>query len=201
MKERLRQVLFRRRKRRIVNPNLKLSAVLVPIYDKHGEFHLLFTKRTQTVKSHKGEISFPGGAYEEEDGTYGTLVNTALRECTEEIGVAARDVEVLGELDDFQTTVSGYIISPFVGLIPWPYQFTVNPLEIDELIEIPIASLLDMTLPHEETLVMEDSTITSFYYHHQGSIIWGATARILKQFLDVFIEATQADDWESEDYI
>ena len=117
MKQRLKQVLSRRHKRRIVDPSLVRAAVLVPIYEKQGQYHLLFTKRTREVKEHKGQISFPGGAYQEEDKT---LANTALRECAEEIGLMAGDVEMLGELDDFVTQVSSYIISPFVAVIPLP---------------------------------------------------------------------------------
>ena len=131
MKQRLRQALSQRHKQHIVNANLVRSAVIIPIYDKQGQYYILFTKRTQEVKDHKGQISFPGGAYQEEDGT---LVNTALRECAEEIGLMPGDVEILGELDDFVTQVSNYIISPFVGLIPWPYQFKMNEEEIEEIL-------------------------------------------------------------------
>ena len=83
MKQRLRQALSQRHKRHIVNDSLVRSAVIIPIYHKQGQYHILFTKRTQEVKDHKGQISFPGGAYQEEDES---LVNTALRESAEEIG-------------------------------------------------------------------------------------------------------------------
>jgi len=89
----LKQALSRRRKRHIVDGSRLQSAVLVPIFQKQGQYHVLLTQRTDKVKEHKGEISFPGGACEEADGT---LVNTALRESAEEIGLAAEAVEVLG---------------------------------------------------------------------------------------------------------
>ncbi|MFC1941066.1 NUDIX hydrolase [Chloroflexota bacterium] len=98
MLKKLKQAFSQRQKARLVDAHRVPSAVLVPIYYKQGEYHLLFTKRTEEVKDHKGQISFPGGAYEERDRT---LVNTALRECTEEIGLATEAVEILGELDDF----------------------------------------------------------------------------------------------------
>ena len=120
MEQRLRQALSERQKRHITDASRVLSAVLLPVYQKQGQYHILFTQRTDNVRDHKGQISFPGGAYEEEDGT---LINTALREASEEIGLSPGDVEVLGELDDMATIGSGYIISPFVGAIPWPYQF------------------------------------------------------------------------------
>ncbi len=183
MKQRLREALSQRQKRHIVNANLARSAVLLPIYWREGQYYILFTKRTERVKNHKGQISFPGGAYHEEDGT---LINTALRETAEEIGLMADDVEILGELDDTSTRVSNYIISPFVGVIPWPYQFQVNGEEIEELIEVPISALLDKDCMHQETDIVHGETTNLYFYHYQGRVIWGATARILNQFLDIF---------------
>ena len=182
MKQRLRQALSQRQKRNIVNTRLALSAVLVPIFYKQGQYYILFTKRTQTVKEHKGQISFPGGAYQEGDGT---LINAALRECVEEIGLPAHQVEVLGELDDTATT-SGYIISPFVAFIPWPYQFKVNGEEAEEIIEVPISGLLDKNCLRRETEIINGQTVSSYFYHYQQMVIWGATGRILNQFLDIF---------------
>ena len=189
MRQRLRQALSQRQKQHIVNSNLVRSAVLLPIYYKQGQYYLLFTKRTQEVKDHKSQISFPGGAYQQEDGT---LLNTALRECAEEIGLMAGDVEILGELDDFAVQVSNYIISPFVAIIPWPYQFKVNSIEIEEIIEVPISALLNIGRLRLETRIIDDEEVTSFFYHYQGRVIWGATARILNQFLDIFAQAGEA---------
>ena len=188
MQQRIKQILSRRHKRRIVDPGLVRSAVLVPIYDKQGEYHILFIKRTQKVKEHKGQISFPGGAYDDKDDT---LLNTALRECAEEIGLMAGDVKVLGELDDVVTQGSGYIISPFVAVIPWPYQFKANRVEIEEIIEVPISVLLDIRPSQQETKVMDGETVTSFFYHYEDRVIWGATARMLNQFLDIFARAME----------
>jgi len=189
MKERLRRALSRRRKRRIVDAELVPSAVLVPIYYHRGEYHLLFTKRTRQVKEHKGQVSFPGGAYQDGDGK---LVNTALRECAEEIGLGAGDVEVLGELDDFATQASNYVIAPFVAIIPWPYEFHLNEIETEALIEVPVSALLDMERPRQETRLINGETVTSFFYDYRGTVIWGATARILNQFLDIFARARKA---------
>jgi len=137
------------------------------------------------VKEHKSEISFPGGAHQDGDRT---LVDTALRECTEEIGLMADRVEVLGELDDTITTTSSYIISPFVAIIPWPYPFKVDQWETEEIIEIPISALLDKDCLRQETEIVDGKAVTSYFYHYQGRIIWGATARILNQFLDIFAQ-------------
>ncbi len=175
--------MSRRQKHHIVDAGRVLAAVLLPIYFKQGEYYLLFTKRTQKVKEHKGQISFPGGAQEGGEA----LVNAALRECTEEIGLMAEEIEVLGELDDTITETSNYIISPFVSLIPWPYQFKVNEEEIEELIEVPISALLDRSCQRQETEIVEGEAVISYFYHYRGRVIWGATARILKQFLDIFV--------------
>ena len=183
MKQRLKQALSQRRKRHIVDASLVPSAILLPIYCKQGQYYLLFTKRTEWVKEHKGQISFPGGVYQEGDRT---LIDTALRECAEEIGLVADKVEVLGELDDTATETSRYVISPFVALIPWPYHFTMNREEIEELIEIPMSALLDNGCWRHETEIADGEVVTRYIYHYQERVIWGATAKILGQFLDIF---------------
>ena len=185
MKERLKQALSQRQKHRIVDPSRVQSAVLVPIYYREGEYYLLFTKRTEKVRDHKGQISFPGGAYEEQDAT---LLDTALRESYEEIGLAAEAVEVLGEMDDMPTQFTDYIISPFVAAIPWPYQLRVDPIEVKEIIEVPISALLDKDCLRQETDPLNDGRITGSFYYCNNRIIWGATARILNQFLDIWTE-------------
>ena len=185
MQQRLKQALSQRQKHRIVDASRVLSAVLIPIFYKEGEYCILFTKRTERVKDHKGQMSFPGGAYEEQDGT---LLNTALRECAEEIGLAAEAVEVLGELDDMPTMTTDYLISPFVAVIPWPYQLKVDPTEVEEIIEVPISALLDKDCLRQETEPLNDGTIIGYFYYYNDRIIWGATARILNQFLDVWAQ-------------
>jgi 8-oxo-dGTP pyrophosphatase MutT (NUDIX family) len=186
VKENLRQLLAQRQKRRIVDADRLPSAVLLPLYHKQGQCHILFIKRTETVKEHKGQISFPGGTCEESDRT---PLDTALRECTEEIGLHAEDAEVLGELDDEVTTTSNYIVSPFVAVIPWPYQFKVNEAEVEEIIEVPISALRDKNCLHLDAEILNGEVVDSYAYHYQGRIIWGATARILNRFLDIFAQA------------
>ena len=188
MKENLRQLLAQRQKQYIVDDGRVPSAVLVPLYKKDGQYHILFIKRTETVKEHKGQISFPGGTREEEDGT---LLDTALREYAEETGLRAEDVEVLGELDDEVTATSNYIVSPFVAVIPRPYKFEVSEEEVDEIIEVPIPALLDKTCLRRDTEILDGKVVESYVYHYQGRVIWGATARILNRLLDIFTRAMQ----------
>jgi 8-oxo-dGTP pyrophosphatase MutT (NUDIX family) len=181
-KEKIRQTLSRRERMVIQNPQLTPAAVLLPLYQKEGNCHLLFTKRTEGVAYHKGQICFPGGSSQKEDG--GVEV-TALRESFEELGIDAEDVEILGALDDEVTLTTNFVISPIVGSIPYPYQFKINPTEIDEIIEIPIAVLLNKDNFREEINSDKDIPSPSYFYEYQGHLIWGATARILKDFLDL----------------
>ncbi len=186
MKGKLRRLLEQRKKRYITDTSRVPSAVLIPLYESDGQHHIVFIKRTETVKEHKGQISFPGGTCEDVDNT---LLETALRECCEEIGLNSDAIEVLGELDDEITTTSNYIVTPFIGMIPWPYRFVINPIEVDEIIEVPVAALLDDGCLQPGTEILNGKVVASYAYHYQGQIIWGATARILNRFLDIFIEA------------
>lgn len=186
VKERLKQMLNRREKLSIVDKGRVSSAVLLPIYNWQGQYHIVFIKRTETVKEHKGQISFPGGTCEGGDRT---PLDTALRESSEEIGLRIEDVEILGELDDELTTISNYIVSPFVAMIPWPYQFQINKREVDELIQVPISALLDKDCLQPDTEVLNGKVVESYAYHYRGNVIWGATARILNQFLDIYLQA------------
>ena len=179
----LRNALKEHRIQRINDSKMKKSAVLVSFYFKMGQYHLLFIQRTELVKDHKGQISFPGGAYEKEDRV---LLNTALREAREEIGLVPEDVEVLGELDDITTTTSNYIISPFVGVIPYPYNFKLDKWETEELIEIPITALLAKGCFSEGIIIQNEEEINTYIFKYRDRNIWGATATILKQFLEIF---------------
>jgi 8-oxo-dGTP pyrophosphatase MutT (NUDIX family) len=188
VKERLRQLLNHRDKLHIVDNARVSSAVLLPLYERQGQYHIVFIKRTETVKEHKGQISFPGGTCEETDSTH---LETALRESHEEIGLRLEDIDVLGELDDEVTTTSNYIVSPFVGMIPWPYQFQINKYEVNEIIEVPIQALLNKDCRRQDTEILNGQVVDSYIYHYQDRVIWGATARILNRFLDIYMQAIQ----------
>jgi 8-oxo-dGTP pyrophosphatase MutT (NUDIX family) len=131
---------------------------------------------------HKGQVCFPGGGCEEQDKS---LLDTALRETFEEIGVRPQDVEILGQLDNMGTVSSSFLITPFVGLIPYPYEFVVNLAEIEEVVEVPISALLDKDNYREEFQIHQGKNHLVCFYQYQGKVIWGATARILKQFLEL----------------
>ncbi len=174
-------ILNRRERKVIEHPSFPRAAVLLPLYEKDGGCHLLFTKRTYQVKHHKGEISFPGGMFDKEDAD---LERTALREASEEIGLEERDAQILGALDDI-VTVTEFIVTPFVGVVPYPYPFKLSPVEIAELIEVPLATLLDPSCFGEKEIIQNDRKRMVEAYQYKDHNIWGATARILKQFLDL----------------
>jgi 8-oxo-dGTP pyrophosphatase MutT (NUDIX family) len=177
----IRENLSRRERKIITHPSLTHAAVLVPLFNKEGNCHLLLTKRTDQVKYHKGEISFPGGMVDEDDLD---LENTALREAFEEIGLKESDVQIIGVLDDI-ITVTEFVVTPFVGLFPYPYPFKTSPVEIAELIEVPLSFLLtEENFNEREITTMGQRDIVSAYQYGEHTI-WGATARILKQFLDI----------------
>ena len=162
------------------------AAVLIPLFQANGEYRILFTKRTNRVEAHKGQISFPGGGVDEGDASE---EETALREAEEEIGLSREDVEVLGRTDDALTVVSNYIVHPFVGLIPHPYEFKINPREVDRILEVPFSVFLpqpggDKILPVQ----YEGGVFEGLAYTHGGDVIWGATARIMKNFMLILAE-------------
>jgi 8-oxo-dGTP pyrophosphatase MutT (NUDIX family) len=180
--EQLARTLADRPLKLISDTTRKPSAVLIPVYRKDGKYHILFIQRTGNVTVHKHQISFPGGRNEATDAS---LQETALREAEEEVGIHREDVRIIGRLDDFSTAGSHYVISPFVGLIPYPYTFKIDEFEAVEIIDIEIGDLMDATCRKEGTTVVDDKTIAAYFYQHGNRVIWGATARILKQFLDI----------------
>src|SRR2546425_5970576 len=140
--ERLRQVLERRVRRSIESaPPLVRAGVLIPMVTRDNGINLLFTRRTDTVLTHKGQISFPGGQREDSDGE---TLETALRESYEEIGLEPSRVTVLGELDDVFTAVSSFVITPVVGLVEGGIDdLVLAPDEVKSLLVVPVGQLLD----------------------------------------------------------
>ena len=179
--EELASILEKREQKRIKDPSYTHAAVLIPLYKKERECHILFTKRTQQVKHHKGQISFPGGVFDEGDGDFS---KTALREAREEIGLNENDARIIGALDDI-VTVTGFIVTPFVGLIPYPYPFQLSEIEIEELIEVPLSSLLDKQCFGERWIDDEGQKRLVYNYQYGEHAIWGATALMLKQLLEL----------------
>jgi 8-oxo-dGTP pyrophosphatase MutT (NUDIX family) len=182
MEAELKQILARRQKIHISDSQRVPAAVLITVYKKDGHYHIVFIKRTNEVKTHKGQIAFPGGMRDKEDGS---LLDTAIREAREEIGLRRENISVIGELDDEITTTSNFIVTPFIAAIPWPYKFTPNKAEVDRIISVPIPALLDKSCLKPETETLNGENIQSFAYYYNGTRIWGATARILNKLLGI----------------
>jgi len=179
----IRDALATYQPRRIVRDGLPRAAVLVPLYEKAGDFHILLQVRTELVEHHKGQISFPGGA---EDPGDSDLLMTALRESEEEIGLQREDVEVLGQLDDI-VTISDFVVSSYVGRIirPAPYPFAPSGFEVAELLEVPVPHLLGPDALNAGPAPWRERLVPPPSYSFERHLIWGATARVLRQFLDI----------------
>ena len=175
------------RARRVVPPGpLIRAAVLVPIIDR-GEPYLVFAKRTDRVAHHKGQIAFPGGTLSAHDVSD---LDAALRECDEEVGLSRAAVEVLGALDDSETVATQFVITPFVGLVREPVTWRPDGQEIEKVIEVPYAALTDARNVRVEHWERDGITRPVYFFDWQGETIWGATARILKHYLELVTTAT-----------
>ena len=183
MKEALKQALAAYSPQGIgADPGVAGAGVLVLIHAHPDGPNIVFQKRTESVRDHKGQISFPGGGTDPEDVD---ALATALRETHEEIGVLPADIEVLGQLDDM-VTVSNFRVTPFVGWLGrYPYEWRFSEAEVAYLLEVPLAHLLEpSTLVPDRRLVNGREYVFSSY-QWRDDLIWGATARMLTNFLDI----------------
>ena len=183
LRARLCEVLPRRPRRALDRSDLVSAAVLLTITERDHHPHVLFTKKSAAVPHHKGQFSFPGGVVEQRDAS---RVETALREAWEEIRLPAAAVEVLGMLDDTETRATPFIITPVVGVVSERVDFVPDGREIERVLEVPLATLADPAIVHTEVWTRDgEPHAVHFYQVSAGDVVWGATARILKQFLDL----------------
>jgi len=167
----------------------RAAAVLVPLLPRPEGLHVLFTERSKELRAHAGQISFPGGSV---DVTDADARAAALREAREEVGLREEHVEVLGALDDCPTFVTGYVITPLVGVID-PLAFTnagrypwdPSPAEIAALHELPLGDFCDRANLRVEMREREGVMYELYWYTVQGTVVWGATARILHQLIEL----------------
>jgi 8-oxo-dGTP pyrophosphatase MutT (NUDIX family) len=165
-------------------PDARPAAVLVPLYVRDRELWTLFTKRSETVENHKGQVSFPGGKEALDDAS---PWETALRETEEEIGVPRAAVLRLGELPEV-VTFTGFRIRPFVGALPWPFELTKNEREVESVLQVPIRVLLAPTLVEERAVTWKGRSIPTPVFHVKGHVIWGATAFLLSALLAALVD-------------
>jgi 8-oxo-dGTP pyrophosphatase MutT (NUDIX family) len=152
------------------------AAVLVPVFEQDGEAWLLLTRRSQHLRNHRGEVSFPGGRKDPGESS----VEAALREAQEEIGLDPATVEVIGELDHLTTVVSGAAIVPVVGVLPArPVDLVPSPDEVELVLMVPFSDLLHPATHHSEIWPILGAERDIHFFELPGDTIWGATARIL----------------------
>lgn len=158
----------------------KEGGVLILLYPKDGQLYLVLTHRTDRVADHKGQISLPGGAQEAKDRS---LEETALRETEEELGVNQQGLEVLGALTPLYIPVSDYLIHPYVAFCMERPRFYPDPVEVAELLEVPLAVLLDPAARGEEEWELHGSLVHVPFFQVGGNKVWGATAMVLSELV------------------
>ena len=184
----VREILQDREPRRIPDPKVDFvhAGVLIPLLEQEGEPRILFTRRSRKVEHHKGQISFPGGVVEPDDPS---LKATALREAREEIGLFEKDVEILGRLDDARTISTGYIVHPFIGSVPHPYDYVLSEREVDEILLIPLSVFHpENTRTRGDRYEHRGEIVETPTYSCNGDVIWGATARIMENLMGILVE-------------
>ncbi len=178
--DKIARVLQARSPKNLAGDHYKRAAVLMPIQEHADGDQLVLTKRAEQLNHHRGQVAFPGGRVDPDDR--GAL-QAALRESHEEIGIDPADVRVLGRLDQV-TAAYDFVVTPFVGVIPPSYEFRLNPAETDAVFSVPVAALLD-----PKCVAIDDRRSSHgepiYHFYCDGWDIWGATARIIVQFLDL----------------
>jgi 8-oxo-dGTP pyrophosphatase MutT (NUDIX family) len=184
-----RQALARNHRRSVEDPSLIPAGVTCLLFRKDDEYCVLLNKRSQQVEHHKGEISFPGGMKDPGDAT---LLDTALREAFEEMGILPSDVEILGEVDDVPTN-SRFLIRPFIGTIPYPYDFKPSSAEVAAVLEVPLFALMNRANRRDEIRIKNGKLVNAPTFAYEGNLIYGATARVLDNFLSLIETALEKE--------
>ncbi len=160
---------------------LRPAAVLVPLIDRAEGMSVLLTERTAHLRKHAGQIAFPGGSIDADDGD---PVATALRETEEEVGLPRDHVTLIGRLDTY-VTGTGFEITPLVGIVRVPFPLAANPYEVADVFEVPLAFVLDPRNHQRTDRVVENRTRTFFVLPFENRFIWGATAGMLVNLAEV----------------
>ena len=175
------EILRTRTPKAIAGDDFRLASVLAPIQERPDGDYLILTLRSKNLSSHSGQVAFPGGSVDPGDAG---AVDTALRETHEEIGVDPGHVRIVGQLDQ---VFAGYnfLVTPFVGLIPHPYEFHPDPRETAAVFAVPVAALLKQDGPDAGPPLVQEGRSPSTTFRYQEWDIWGATARMVKQLLEL----------------
>ena len=164
-------------------PDARRAAVLIGLFEREGEATLIFIRRASTLRSHSGEIAYPGGAV---DVTDESPVQAALREAQEEIGLQPARIEVLGIMQPVFTVVSNFLITPVVAFLPQgPGELRLQASEVAELLLLPLRGLADPDIAHTEVWSRDEQERTVYFYDYGSYRVWGATARMLNALLEL----------------
>ena len=166
--------------RKVSNGYLREAAVLIPVFKEQGEYHMLLTRRTDEVETHKGQISFPGGMRESDEA----LLETALRETFEEVGVERNSIEPLGRFHDYMS-ITRFRVTPFVGLVRTPFKTRRQVHEVAEILHVPFSVFTDPENPRTMKHAYPGREMDVYFYPYEKHRIWGLTARIIKDFFEI----------------
>lgn len=161
---------------------LTKAAVLIPMIERENKLFVLLTQRASHLKHHPGQVSFPGGRFEQSDHS---LAITALRETQEEVGIDADQIEIIGQLHNYQT-VSKYIVTPFVGFVTADYQTTIDKNEVDDVFEVPWEFFLRRTNHHQLSVKRFGQQHDVHFMPFKNRFIWGTTAAMLHDLVSHF---------------
>jgi 8-oxo-dGTP pyrophosphatase MutT (NUDIX family) len=154
------------------------AAVLMPVFERAGEPYFLLTRRTEEVETHKGQISFPGGMREGDE----SLRQTAIRETFEEVGIPEARIEILGRFHEYLSSTA-FLVTPFAGYLTEPIETVPQAREVAEVLTVPFRIFLDPSLLRVETVTRFGRPLDVYYYRFGDHVIWGLTARIIRDFL------------------
>jgi 8-oxo-dGTP pyrophosphatase MutT (NUDIX family) len=158
---------------------LRRAAVLVPLFELDGEAHVLLTRRRTDLRQHAGQVSFPGGHIEPGE----EVLSAALREAHEEVGIDPARVDVLGPLDEILVFATGFRLTPWVGVVPYPYPYMPQPAEVESILYVTLAALARRGVHRTEEREAYGDRHQVHFYDLPAATIWGATARVLHQLL------------------
>jgi 8-oxo-dGTP pyrophosphatase MutT (NUDIX family) len=179
IKERIRECLSSLKPRKLTDGFTRQAAVLMPVLEYEQESHFLLTLRTEEVQTHKGQISFPGGMREGEEA----LMDTAIRETFEEVGIESDCIEILGRFHDY-VSINNFRVTPFAAFIHPPFTIKPQVREVAEVLHVPFTTFQDPSRLRIEKRAHADKETDVYYYSYGTHQIWGLTARIIKDFLD-----------------
>lgn len=168
-----------------INRPAKPGGVMILLYPHENDIYLPLMKRPTYNGAHSGQVSFPGGKYEPEDQN---LITTALRETEEEIGVSTDQVGLLGQLSELFIIASNFKVHPSVGYVTSRPSFIADPVEVEEVLEVSLSQLYDLSQRGVEPMRFGTHTIHSPYFNVEGHVVWGATAMMLSELLQVISE-------------